>query len=144
MVMLVILVLGAATLLISSFSPFALKNTRQEGATAALMQARNALISFAITHGDTHPTPPASPNHVHGYLPCMDIDGRNLSNNPAEGQSDLNCGTEDVSMIGRFPWKTLGLQTLHDGDHECLWYAVSGTYKNNPKTSLMNWDTSGL
>jgi hypothetical protein len=35
------------------------------------------------------------------------------------------------------------LSTLRDGDGECLWYAVSGNYKNNPKTGLMNWDTNG-
>jgi hypothetical protein len=32
---------------------------------------------------------------------------------------------------------------LRDGDSECLWYAVSGTYKDSPKTGLMNWDTNG-
>jgi hypothetical protein len=33
---------------------------------------------------------------------------------------------------------------LLDGNGECLWYAVSGTYKYNPKTDLMNQDTPGL
>jgi hypothetical protein len=32
---------------------------------------------------------------------------------------------------------------LRDGSSECLWYAVSGTYKNNPKQVLAN-DTDGL
>jgi len=37
----------------------------------------------------------------------------------------------------------LKLPTLRDGDNECLWYAVSGNYKNNPQTDLMNWDNNG-
>ena len=48
-------------------------------------------------------------------------------------------------MIGRLPWRTLGLPPLKDKNGECLWYAVSGNFKSNPKTNhLMNWDTNGL
>jgi hypothetical protein len=60
-----------------------------------------------------------------------------------EGSSET-CGNKNVSALGRLPWKTLGSPTLRDGNGECLWYAVSGTYKNNPGTDIMNWDTNGL
>ncbi len=73
-----------------------------------------------------------------GYLPCPDYGGGN-----PEGSAEPICGSQDVSVIGRLPWVTLDVSTLRDGDGECLWYAVSGTYKNNPKTGLMNWDTNG-
>lgn len=136
----VIVVMGAATALVSSLSTTALKNARQEKTSVALAQAKEALIGYAITYGDTHTASP----QVHGYLPCPDIDGKNLSGNPAEGSSKLSCGSKNVSSIGRLPWKTLGLSALRDGDGECLWYAVSGTYQSNQKTDLMNWDTSGL
>jgi hypothetical protein len=33
--------------------------------------------------------------------------------------------------MGRLPRKTPGLDALKDGSGECLWYAVSGTYKNS-------------
>lgn len=138
MLMLAIMVMGISAVLISSLSSTRLKNARQEATSNALSQAKEALISYAITYGDTHA------GQVHGYLPCPDIDGRDLSGNPAEGSAKLSCGSKDVSGSGRLPWKTLELPTLRDGDGECLWYAVSGTYKNNPKTDLMNWDNSGL
>jgi type II secretory pathway pseudopilin PulG len=138
--MLVIMVLGIAAVLANSFSASALRTARQEKTAAALAQARDALIGYAVTYGNN----PDHSGEVHGYLPCPDIDGKNLSSNPAEGSAKPSCGSKNISIIGRLPWKTLGLPALRDGDAECLWYAVSGTYKNNPKTDLMNWDNNGL
>jgi hypothetical protein len=131
-IMLVIMVIGFAVILVNSLTASRVKNLRQANTTAALAQAKAALIGYAITYGDTHS------NEVHGYLPCPDSDASN-----GEGSSNLTCGSQDVSAIGRLPWRTLGLSALRDGDGECLWYAVSGTYKSNPKTGLMNWDTNG-
>jgi hypothetical protein len=110
-----------------------LKNQAQTA--QALAQAKEALIGFAATYAETHP--------VHeiqqGFLPCPDSNG-NGSANPA-------CGSADRSVIGRFPWKTLGLPPLRDGSGECLWYAISGTYKKDrPETPppLITNDTNGL
>ena len=132
MIMLVIMIIGIAAILVNSLSSATLKNARQKNTAAALAQAKDALIGFAITYSDTHS------GQVFGYLPCPDKAGVN-----AEGVAKPPCGIQNVSVIGRLPWKTLELSTLRDGDGECLWYAVSGTYKNNPPTGLMNWDTEG-
>ncbi len=128
-----LIVVGIAAILVNSLTSTAAKNARQQNTAAALAQAKAALIGYAITYGDTHTQP-----QVPGYLPCPDTDGSN-----GEGVSVLSCGAQDVSVIGRLPWSTLDLSTSRDGDGECLWYAVSGTYKYNPKTGLMNWDTNG-
>jgi hypothetical protein len=109
----------------------ALQRQREDRTAAALRQAKEALIADAITYSDSHP------DQVIGYLPCPD-DGTQ-----PEGVSALSCGAARVSQLGRLPWRTLGLGPLHDSDGQCLWYAVSGTYKNNPKSGLMNWDTAG-
>jgi hypothetical protein len=101
--------------------------------TDALARAKEALIFYAASYPDTHP------GEVPGYLPCPDNDGGN-----PEGSAEPSCGTSDQAAIGRLPWRTLDLPDLRDGDGECLWYVVSGNYKNNPKTVLMNWDTNGL
>ncbi|HYJ20312.1 MAG TPA: hypothetical protein VEW72_14180 [Burkholderiales bacterium] len=103
--------------------------------SASLAQAKEALIAYAATYRDSHP------NETFGYLPCPD-DGTSAN----EGEADNACDSADVTVIGRLPWKTLGLQPLRDNDGECLWYAVSGNFKNNPKSTqqLMNWDTNGL
>lgn len=138
MAMLVIVVVGISAMLISSLSAARLKNARQKTISSALAQAKEALVSYAVTYGDTHA------GQVHGYLPCPDIDGKDISGNPAEGSTKLSCGAKNVSSIGRLPWKTLELPALRDGDGECLWYAIAGNYKNNPKTDLMNWDNNGL
>jgi type II secretory pathway pseudopilin PulG len=135
MIMLVIMIVGIAAILVNSLNSVRLKNARQENTAAALAQAKDALIGYAITYGDN---PSHSLPQVDGYLPCPDKAGVNL-----EGVAKPPCGGLNVSVIGRLPWKTLELSTLRDGDGECLWYAVSGTYKDNPKTGLMNWDTEG-
>lgn len=134
MVMLIILVLGLAATLVNSLNSVEFRNERQARTAAALAQAKDALIGYAVTYGDI----PAHNGEVHGYLPCPDLNGG--SN---EGSSSLSCGSKNISMLGRLPWKTLDLPALRDGNGECLWYAVSGTYKSNPKTDLMNWDTNG-
>jgi len=105
---------------------------RDQITATALAQAKEVLIGYAITYAETHP------GEVQGYLPCPDQAGGN-----PEGSAEPNCGAKDVSAIGRLPWRTLDISPLRGGDGECLWYAVSGTYKNNSKTGLMNWDTNG-
>lgn len=143
MVMLIILVLGLASMLVSAINSASLRNERQARTAAALAQAKDALIGYALTYGDTHA------GEVHGYLPCPDTDGDNGFQ--LEGSSETGSGSpcsnssanKNVSVLGRLPWKTLDIPALRDGDGECLWYAVSGTYKNSPKTDLMNWDTNG-
>jgi type II secretory pathway pseudopilin PulG len=130
MIMLVIMIIGIAALLVNALNSVSLKNARQQNTAAALAQAKEALIGFAITYGDTHS------GKVSGYLPCPDQNGTAGVN--GEGSSET-CGSQNVSAIGRLPWAT-----LRDGDGECLWYAVSGAYKDNPPTNLMmNWDTPG-
>ena len=101
----------------------------------AMSQAREALLGYAATYRDTHP------NEMFGYLPCPDLGGVGH----VEGEAQTACGGADVTVIGRLPWKTLDLAPLRDASGECLWYAVSGNYKYNPKTvDLMNRDTNGL
>ncbi|MBE0627200.1 MAG: hypothetical protein IH606_20570 [Burkholderiales bacterium] len=117
-------------------------SAREQQTAIALSQAKEALISYAVTYMDTHT------NQVPGYLPCPDA-GSVLG----EGVTAGICGSALVSQLGQLPWRTLGLDALKDGSGECLWYAVSGTYKYNPNgltvtnstttSNMMNWDTNG-
>lgn len=109
---------------------------RDRVTAAALAQAKDALIGYAVTYRDTHPDAVTSElNKPFGYLPCPD------TNN--DGIAELTCGLKDVSVTGRLPWKTLGLAPLRDSAGECLWYAVSGRAKNSANTDVLNWDTLG-
>lgn len=101
---------------------------RDQQTAAALAQARDALIGYAATYADTHP------GQVFGYLPCPDI------NNDGSAET---CDQKNVTVVGRLPWRTLDLPDLRDADGECLWYAASGSFKNNPNPDLLNWDSAG-
>jgi hypothetical protein len=118
---------------------------RAQKTTTALAQAKEALIAYAVTYTDTRDDPGGNSYTVPGFLPCPDL-GSFLGEGVAAG----NCGSTFVSQLGRLPWRTLDLDALKDGSGECLWYAVSGTYKNNPNgvsgstnSNMMNWDTNG-
>lgn len=135
LILMLILTLAAATLAVKTMSNNGNSQIARDKITAAaLAQAKEALIGYAITYGDSHP------GEVHGYLPCPDTSGTAVG---GEGAAEGNCGAKNISAIGKFPWKTLDMPPLRAGDNECLWYAVSGTYKYNTKTDLMNWDTNG-
>lgn len=111
---------------------------------AALAQAKEALIAYAVTYMDD----PTHTNQVPGYLPCPDLGPASIVD---EGVTAPSCGSSLVSVMGRLPWRTLGLDAPKDGSRECLWYAVSGTYKHSPNgvststttSNMMNWDTNG-
>lgn len=133
LVMLVILVVGAAALMLNALNSTTTRLARDRITADALAQAKEALIGYAITYGDTN-------SNVNGFFPCPD-QGQNLTQ---DGEAKSSCAVKNVSSIGKLPWKTLGLSPLKDGNGDCLWYAVSGTYKNNPDTDLMNWDNNGL
>ncbi len=135
LMMLVVLVLGAVYLLTVTMHAGRIQVEREAATAAALLQAKEALIAYALTYGEMHA------NKVPGYLLCPET-GNSAITTP-EGSADLSCGTKHTSAIGRFPWRTLGLEPLRDGSGECLWYAVSGSFKNNPAGDMMNWDTLG-
>lgn len=128
--LLVLAALGAAGWLLSQQSSAAARQLRQDMQTAqALAVAREALIGFAATYRNRE-----HPNADFGYLPCPDLDG--------DGSSET-CGAKDQASVGRLPYLTLNLPDLRDGAGECLWYAVGGSVKNNPKPDILNWDSAG-
>ena len=105
MVMLVIMILGATAFLVSALSSSALRTARQETSASVLAQAKEALIGYAASDS-TRP----------GELPCPDInnDGVIKITGPDADYSGSNC----MSLVGRLPWKTLGLPELRDASGE--------------------------
>ncbi|MGB7543868.1 MAG: hypothetical protein WBM28_17850 [Burkholderiales bacterium] len=151
LILLIMLVLGGVFLAVTAMnkSSAALALARDQKTQAALDRAKQALLAYVATvaaesemNSISH-----SPNRgVPGYLPCPD-----KGTSFAEGDEAGTCDPALVSTIGKLPWHSLGLEPLRDGDGECLWYAVSGTYKDNPNgvrisniSNMMNWDTPGL
>jgi hypothetical protein len=113
------------------------KEALQGGGRDSLVQAREALLGYAATYRDD----PLHSTEVFGYLPCPDTDG--------DGDAEASCGTAGEASVGLLPYKKLGLPDLRDSTGGCLWYAVSGNFKNSPKGITaavpvpMNWDTQG-
>lgn len=128
-IMIVLLAMGLLYGVVSQLSLVGAKVGRAQGTQAVLVQAKEALIGFAATYRDNNST------EVFGYLPCPDTVGDGLAHTP--------CGSAGATVVGLLPYRTLGLEDLRDSANVCLWYVVSGTFKDNPKTTPMNWDTQG-
>lgn len=107
---------------------------REEKSAAALAEARQALIDEAVTR--------VSINDA-GYLPLPDLGER--FGLPTEGEASPNFAGngKDLSVVGKFPWKTMDTGLLRDSAGQCLWYVVSGRLQRDVKTDALNWDTLG-
>ena len=106
----------------------------KEKTRTSLLEAKEALLSYAVEF--------LAENDMGAMarLPCPDVS--NSWN--FEGSQDPTCGDKGANSLGLFPFKTVGLGKLEDGNGQCLWYAISGSYKNSPDMDLVNWDTNGM
>ncbi len=136
LMILIIMVVGAAFLLSALNSNPQIE--RDKVTADALAQAKEALIGYAATYRDNNAS------DVFGFLPLPDL-GSTRNGTPEEGNAagSFLGNTTNLTVIGKLPWRTLGLPALRDSKGECLWYAVSGSFQNVLKTSAMNWDTLG-
>jgi hypothetical protein len=82
---------------------------------AVLNRAKQALIGYmaaqAAFAGENRP----------GAFPCPEAPG-NFYDPANEGTVSYPCS---LPIVGRFPWKTLGLDKLVDSSGEPLWYAIA-------------------
>jgi hypothetical protein len=134
LIMLVVVLLGASALFVRELAGRSVTGQITNSASE-LAQAKEALLGFALTSDGS------DPGRL-GLLPCPDVDG---SGGFAEGEAHgTACLARDHSVVGRFPWKTLGLMP-RGGGSECFWYAVSGTWKQAgaATTELINPDSNG-
>lgn len=106
-----------------------IKKIRENKALASLAEAKAALIGYSVLQASKP-----------GTLPCTD----SLNNGSAVTSGTNAC----AKYIGRLPWKQLGMPMLKDANGECLWYALSPTFRNqmttvNRKLSPLNSSTNG-
>lgn len=129
-----VLVLGASTLLVSKLNKASAQYYRDDLTMTALMKAKEALIGYAVSYPDI-----VNPAFGPGYFSCPDTNGNGSPNPP--------CGTIAPPAdfpVGRLPWEFIGLEDIRDSAGEQLWYAVSDNYRNNPKSNLpMNSELPG-
>ncbi len=115
LVMLAVLVLGVSWFTVSRLAAVANFTAAVRGRNAeTLGQAKAALIGYvaqrAARSGENSP----------GRLPCPEAPGS--AGGPNEGVAAGNC---TLPAVGRFPWRTLGIDKIVDAAAEPLWYAVS-------------------
>jgi hypothetical protein len=151
--LLVMLTMGGLYFLVSNLTPEAMETRRQAKTEAALVQAREALIGYSLQYREQQ-IATNTLDAMYGFLPMPDVGTSRFhaSQTPA-------CNTEGCAMsfvngtfpsttatvVGRFPWRTLGTGPLLDGHSECLWYIVSANFKSlgMDANAVMNWDTLG-
>jgi len=131
-----VVIVGAAAVLVTKLNRNSAQIAANSKTVDALAQAREALIGFALSYPDRVPGAPVQ-------LPCPDLDD---TGGTLAGESHTaNCGAPGVSMLGRLPWKTLGIAAPADDAGECLWYVVSGDHKSAgaATAAMINPDTNG-
>lgn len=160
LVFLILLVMAALAVLVNRLTAESMEALRRERTTTALAQARDALLGYAQTLRDR------KPDQVYGYLPlpdlgssrnqnldplCLDASGKALEGCDANFFTGLTFDAKGIgpTVVGRFPWRTLGTGPLRDGDGECLWLIISSLHSRiqratpPPQPPPMNWDTLG-
>ncbi|MGH8629157.1 MAG: hypothetical protein ACREU7_00120, partial [Burkholderiales bacterium] len=115
--LLAVIALGASWFLVTRLNAesnllTALNRTRN---AQVLNQAKQALIGYvaaqAAKSGENRP----------GALPCPEAPG-NFNDTTSEGTVSYPCS---LPIVGRFPWRTLGLDKLVDASGEPLWYVIA-------------------
>jgi hypothetical protein len=125
-----IVFVAALAALYPSLSDQGIRLDRDQKTAEALAQAKAALIGYALKVDLSTSARP-------GDLPCPDID----NNGTADGA--CSAASANNPLLGRLPWKTLGIEELRDGNGETLWYAVSTNFKNNVRTACTSPDVGG-
>lgn len=137
LIILTIIGIGAAFLLVSALNKANQQIERDKITTAALAQAKEALIGYAASVDISTKRP--------GDLPCpdRDNDGKAGTTIPLVTSCGSAGGSNQAQRLGRLPWKDLGLPDLRDASGERLWYAVSNNFKEQTRTASLNSDTNG-
>lgn len=142
--LLVLLTMGGLYFFVSQLTPAALDLQRTKQTDESLALAREALLGYALRYREANPDGKEY-KEVYGYLPLPDL-GSTRNNNAScvdEGCEAANFSGNalNATVVGRFPWRTLGIAAPRDGQGECLWYIVSGGHQRIQPSSPMNWDT---
>ena len=126
--LLVLLGIAGSVFVYNLIDPAEASARRQARIETTLREARDALIGRA-----------ASDANRPGSLPCPDVDD--------DGVLTLNVdffsGGVCANLIGRLPWRTLGLPDLRDSSGERLWYALSDRFSDNSGVGPINSDIKG-
>jgi hypothetical protein len=135
--LLAILTAGILYFVVEQLDATAVQRKRDDATTRALAEAKAALLGFAASAALPASCVPITGCARPGDLPCPDTHD---PSGASAGNPDPTCGT---SLVGRLPFKKLGLSPSTDDSGERLWYAVSASVIASPRTIPLNSDTNG-
>ena len=102
----------------------------------AMRDAKDALISYAVLHGDYYGAAGAGP----GHLPCPDSNGN--------AQENVPCGT---NALGRLPESIIlpsgavfPLSSYNSGIDEQLWYGLADPVRRSPANAFNSGTATNL
>ena len=132
-----VLITGTSYLLVNRLNNYS-SNTRDTETQVALLEAKEALLSYAMNYPELRATTEKGP----GFLPCPD---NHILTDPLFGNPSSNCAVSTGTTLGRLPYKILGLGDLRESGGELLWYAVSNNFKNTlSNNTVINSEIPGL
>ena len=102
-----------------------LEALKKDKTAKALFDARNALLGWSVMRGISGAVTTATP----GQLPCPE--DLSLIGTPNEGNASSTC-SNTATLVGRLPWRSLGLGDIRDGNNDKLWYAISPGFRSAP------------
>jgi hypothetical protein len=144
--LILVVLVGSSALLLGKLNERAQVFAREVQTQAALRQAKQALIQYAVSYPELHEDSDRIPGP--GYLPCPDQDPGidYIPGSGADQREDMvgetNCAESTGTTVGRLPTRDLGLDNLVDAAGERLWYAVAQEYKlNQLSRHVMNSET---
>jgi hypothetical protein len=149
MALLAIIMLGATYIIYAALNATTASAAveRAKRDSDVLQQAKAALIGQIALQAaaSTEPNP--------GRLPCPEkLSDANTANEGlpenalATGHPFGYCGNGATVVIGRLPWKALGVDKLQDSFSEALWYAVAPVWvpKDNTTNLVINSDNPAV
>jgi len=157
LIFLIFLTMGTAAWLVNSFDAATIDARRQQQTELALRKARDAIIGYMLKYRDEQNSH-GQAGRMYGYLPMPDlgtsrngnIGCRTNSSDATTEQEGCEANISDdplPTLVGRLPWRTLGIEPLRDGHGECLWLIVAAPHLAGNSwrsgTLEMNWDTLG-
>ncbi len=129
-----VLILGVASFTVGALGKAApTPSDREIRSGNTLQDAKRALLGYAQQYAArTVGAGSAEP----GQMPCPEA--LTSIGTASEGIAAAACSNV-APVVGRLPWRTLGVDQLRDGDGEPLWYVLSPGFRSSP----INFGTPG-
>lgn len=133
LILVVLVVLALTSYMLSGISVTKIKADNEQSTQANLNKAKQAVIEYAVTYVDR------AAGNDYGVLPNPEVS----LNSGNDGNMEPTMGAKNVNVIGWLPWRSLDISNLKDDSGTCLYYAVSGSYKNSTRADMINEDSIG-